>query len=299
MSISSVGSSPGAGANQYLSQLLSRLKSTSASSATTDTGASCAPAGASQADTSSAAATGASSPTLSDQVIGALMMVQLQGTAAPSPDSSAASSDPFAQAFSKIDTDGDGAISQSELETAVQNAGGTADEADTVYSALGGSSSTGISEDSFAQAAQAGGPPPGGPPPGGAHGHHHHHGSGASASASDTAAQAFSSLDTNQDGSVSPDELAAAFGSSTTSGASAATASNGSDSTSTSLFAAIDGNGDGAVSQNELATYLGNLQQQIQSGQSQMGAFLQLANQSYGAAQGLLSSASGSTTAMA
>jgi Ca2+-binding EF-hand superfamily protein len=266
----------GSGASRYLAELLSRLK-TGTASETSATG--CPASSATQQADGSGAAKGAQAPTLSDQVIGALVMMQLQGSTPPS--SSSTQSDPFSQAFSSLDTDSDGTISQSELESAIQNAGGTADEADTVFSALGGTDTSGISEDTFKQAALAGGPPPGGPhggpnggpppgpPPGG--------------SVSDAASGIFATLDSNQDGSVSTDELNSAL---------SANSGTSSGSSSSTIFSAMDTNGDGTVSQDELTTYLGDLQKQSQSDQATLNGFLQLATQSYDSALKLFSSSS-------
>lgn len=301
MSISSVGSSPGSGASQYLAELLSRLKASSTSAttaATTDT--TTAPASSTDQTDTSNAATGAQSPTLSDQVIGALVMMQAQNSAPPDASATAAS-DPISQAFASMDTDGSGTLSQSELETAIENAGGTAGEADTVFTALGGTASSDVSESSFAQAAQQGAPPPGGPQQaGGAHHHHHHRHGGGSQDATQSAASIFSSLDTNGDGSVSADELSAALSGTAgaTSGATTGT-SSGSTSSSSDIFAAIDANGDGSISQNELTSYLGNLQQQAQSDQSQLNSFMQLATQAYGNSMSMFAQTSGAQSAMA
>jgi Ca2+-binding EF-hand superfamily protein len=267
MSITSTGAASGAGnLSQLLASMLSRIKSTQADASTTT-----APSTTDSPSTDTTnAQTVTDTSTLSDQVIGVLVMMQAQGSdPSQSQGTSSSGSDPVSQAFSSLDTDGDGSISQSELETAITNAGGTAGEADTVYSALGGTSDSGISQASFASAAQAGapnGPPPGGPPPGG---HHHHHHSG---SASSSASSIFNALDTNQDGSVSADELSSALGTTSTSGSS---------SSSSDIFSAADSNGDGAISQSEMSTYLDNLQKQASGDQNVLSAFQQLANQSY------------------
>jgi Ca2+-binding EF-hand superfamily protein len=53
--------------------------------------------------------------------------------------------------FSKIDANGDGTVSQSELETAVTKAGGTTKSADALYAALDPNNTGGVSEPQFAQ----------------------------------------------------------------------------------------------------------------------------------------------------
>lgn len=109
---------------------------------------------------------------------------------------------------SALDSDGDGSLSTSEISTAISNA---------------------ASSDSSAQATR--GPPPGPPPSGGAGG----------------SSGVFESLDTNQDGVVSAEELAAANGSDSTD----ATTSAASD-----LIKAADQDGDGSLSGGEFYAML-------------------------------------------
>jgi Ca2+-binding EF-hand superfamily protein len=286
MSISSVGTASGAGnLSQILASTLSRIKSaTSADSPAASTSASAT----TDSPQASNALTGTDTTTLSDQVIGVLVMMQAQSSD-PSQTAATSGSDPVTQAFTSLDSNGDGSISQSELESAITNAGGTSDQADSVYAALGGTDQTGISQDQFATAAQAGAPPPGGP--GGAHGHHHHH-SGSSESASSI----FNALDTNQDGSVSSDELSAALDGST--GTTTSTSSTSTDGSS-DAFSTIDSNGDGSVSQTELTRYLDNMQKQASSDQTTLSAFQQIANQSYNTSLGLMASSAGTQMATA
>jgi hypothetical protein len=54
--------------------------------------------------------------------------------------------------FSQIDTNGDGAVSQSELEQAVTQAGGNSQAADALYSLINPGNSAGFDEQQFAQA---------------------------------------------------------------------------------------------------------------------------------------------------
>jgi Ca2+-binding EF-hand superfamily protein len=292
--------------SQMMAAFLARIKAseqasqTAAATTAGNTGTTTAVSDPTTADSCNAVSS-SSEPTLSDQVISTLVAMQMQngdasGATSDASGSSTTGSDPIAQAFSALDTDGDGSISQSELETGIENAGGTSDEADAIFSALGGTSTSGISESSFASAAQAGAPPPPGGPggPGGAHGHHHHHHGSGSSSASDDASQIFSAIDSNDDGSISEDELASALGlgtdstttdaSGTTTGTTGSTTGTGStsdNSLAATTLSAIDTNGDGSISQDELKTYLGNLQQSITNDQSTLNSFLQLANQSY------------------
>jgi Ca2+-binding EF-hand superfamily protein len=119
---------------------------------------------------------------------------------------------PLSQAFSAIDTNGDGQISASELTNALDAQKG-------------------------AQGAQ-----------GAHHGHHHHHAEGAGgaggASSTDLANQLISSADTNGDGQLSLTEVENALGSSVTSGTTDALSK---------AFTSLDTNGDGQLSATELS----------------------------------------------
>ena len=290
MSISSVGQASGAGnLSQLLASMLSRIKSSAADTAapSTTTASNTTTTG------SSNALTGTDTSNLSDQVIGMLVMMQAQDDSQSDDQSSDAagtstsSSDPVSQAFSSLDADGDGTISQSELESAIARRRRHGGRSRYCLCRTGRHQpERHFAKPAFTSAAQAGGPPPGSPPPGGpggpggAHGHHHHHGSSGS---SDSASQIFAALDTNQDGTVSADELSAALGGSTT-------ATDGSTSSSSDIFSAIDTNGDGSISQDELSSYLDNLQSQSNSDQATLSAFQQLANQSYSAGLSLMAS---------
>ncbi len=113
--------------------------------------------------------------------------------------------------FSKLDTDGDGKISRDEF-VAGRPKGVSEDQAGKEFDALsqsvGSDPSAGLTQDQFAQAVQnqqqAGGA-------GGGHHHHHHpHGGGGGDASKVDPTQVFSALDTNQDGTVSAEEWAAA-----------------------------------------------------------------------------------------
>ncbi|MCY1648056.1 EF-hand domain-containing protein [Caulobacter sp. SL161] len=131
---------------------------------------------------------------------------------APSDAPADASGKMAADILSALDTDGDGGLSTAEISTAISNA------------AAGTSSS--------AQAMR--GPPPGPPPSGGA----------SSASGSSSSSGVFESLDTNQDGVVSAEELAAADGAAEASGAAS------------DLIGTADQDGDGALSGGEFYALL-------------------------------------------
>jgi Ca2+-binding EF-hand superfamily protein len=80
------------------------------------------------------------------------------GTAATT--SASTSTNPIASLFSSIDTSGGSTISESDFESYLENLGATQSQADQLFSALGGTSSNGLSEQQLAQDAQNGAPPP-------------------------------------------------------------------------------------------------------------------------------------------
>lgn len=305
MSISGVGAYGSAGLGQILTKMLSRLDSTQSitsdsksNPATANTGAvPAAPEGA-----PSVGLTGTGQSALSDQIMRLLVQLQQQNAAdgtqsgtntpAASTTQAANANDPTRQLFSAMDSNGDGVVSQAEMETYIGEKGGTQAQADALFSTLnqganGQNGSAGISEQQLAtdvaQAQHSG------------HRHHHHHGgaeggagaTGAS-SASDILSQIFSTLDQNQDGSVSADEFAAAFNSGNSASSNGAAASND----PSALFSKIDSNSDGSVTNGELGNFLTSLANQVQSDFTTLGAFGQLAVQSYGASANLLDKAS-------
>jgi Ca2+-binding EF-hand superfamily protein len=247
--------------------------------------------------------TGSSSASLSDQIVGLLVMSQMSGSDTSSGATSGQSNsqsgqsgtDPISQAFSSLDADGDGNLSQSEMEKAITNAGGTTQQADAVYSALGGTSDTGISKTAFTDAAKGGMPPPpmGGPG-----------GQGGPKSASDITNDIFSSLQTNQDGAVSDNAFASALSS-----ASGGSSSTDSTSSASKTASAIDSNGDGSISKSELTSYLESMQPDNQSAQNQstqnqsdnstLDSLFKLASQSYSNAVSLFAQDSTSQVAAA
>lgn len=127
------------------------------------------------------------------------------------------------QLFSSLDADGDGTISQSEMETALSNSDKT--KVDSVFSQLDADGNGSISTDelkSGVKQAMAG---------------HHHHDKTAS---DDTSLdQIFSSLDTNGDGTVSQSEMEASL-------------SNSNKTSVDSVFSQLDADGNGSISQAEL-----------------------------------------------
>lgn len=300
MSINGVGAYGATDAGSLLARMLSRLESTNSTTSSTSSNPTTTSTGSISATPESAASTaltGTGQSALSDQIMALLVQLQQQsqadgaqagGNSPPSGDTQTTANDPIQQLFSAMDANGDGAVSQTEMENYIGSKGGTPSQADALFSALnqntsGQNGSAGISEQQLAadvsQAQHSG------------RHHRHHHGGpemgqGAANSASDIAAQIFGALDTNQDGSVSADEFATAFG------AGNSTGGNGTSSTdSSALFSQVDGNSDGSVTTDELGNFLTSLAKQTQSDFNTLGMFGQLAAQSYDASASLMNKA--------
>lgn len=167
--------------------------------------------------------------------------------------------------FSKVDSDGDGAVNQTELQALLEKmSGGTASKtgvsSDELFSQLDADGDGSLSEAEFdagrpsgeAGGGAVGGMPP--PPPGGPGGP-----GGASASSSTT----YDPLDTNEDGVVSAAEQAA--------GAAQTDAI-------TALFKTIDTDGDGSVSSEEARSFIDQLTSQLRSASSSTDAASQTAD---------------------
>ena len=284
--IPSLAVSAASAASQMLSSLMSALSPTSSSdSSSTASASAMAMTGATPTPSDgSNALTGSATGTLSGEILTSLMALQQQsGDASPaSATSSSASSDPLQQLFSAMDTNGDGSVSQGEMESYIEGIGGTQTQADSLYSALsqnGASSSAaastgtaGISESqmsgavSQAQAAHHGGG-----------GHHHHKAGGSSDSATNALLQA---LDTNDDGSVSQDELT-----------NFVTANGGTATDAANDFAALDSSGSGSLTSADFATAWSNMQAQ-QTSQSSGTMVMSLLDAFTKASGGASSSAS-------
>jgi Ca2+-binding EF-hand superfamily protein len=149
---------------------------------------------------------------LSAQIMGLLMMMQndptasttsTASTASTSQNASNTSQDPLSELVSSIDTNGDGTISQSEMEAYIESKGGTQAQADTLYSSLGKNSEGNLTQAQLSTDLQQAGASSASRP----HGHHHHHHSGGSSSANDVASQLMQAMDTNGDGTVSQSEF--------------------------------------------------------------------------------------------
>lgn len=138
---------------------------------------------------------------------------------------------PVAALMSKVDGDGDGSISKSELEAALASVAtddtDDAAAAEALFAALDSDGDGAVSEDEVAQAMAPPrghhGPPP--PPPGG--------------SDEVSSDEIFSQLDANGDGVISQEEFAAATGQSTAASGTATAASE--DDTTQSLLALLQG----------------------------------------------------------
>lgn len=291
MSINGVGAYGSGDLSQFLTKMLSRLDSTKSTTSSTSSSSGTASTGSVSATSEGAASpalTGTSQSALSDQIMALLVQLQQQSTAGGAQAGTAqttSANDPTQQLFSAMDANGDGTVSQAEMESYIGAKGGTQAEADTLYSALnqtagGQNGSAGISEQQFAANISQAQPP--------RHHHHHHHGgpeggAAGSNSPSDITAQIFGALDTDKDGKVSGDEFSAAFDT-----GNSASGKSASSSDPSALFSQIDGNTDGSVTTGELGNFVDSLAKQAQSDFNTLGMFGQLAAQSYDTSADLL-----------
>ena len=256
MSISGIGSNGAGTSNQLLLAMLSRLENTtsvtnpaSTSSSTTST-----------ASTSSTAVSAASSDTsltgtgkgdLSAQILGLLVMMQndpgasqstaVSSTASSSSTSSSSSSlqsSTLSQLVSAIDTDGDGSISQGEMESYIEGKGGTQAQADALFSALNQNGSGNLTETQLASDLQSAAPNG----TQAAHHHHHHHGGG-TPSANDVASQLVQAMDTNGSGSVDQSEFE-----------NFVTSLGGTTAQADTDFAALNTQNNGSITANQLSS---------------------------------------------
>ena len=156
------------------------------------------------------------------------------GTAASSTPttSTGTSQDPLSQLFSAMDSNGDGTISQSEMESYIQSQGGTSAEADALYSGLNQGSTGNLTQTQLAsdlQQAHATG----------SH-HHHHH---AEPSADQVGSDLVSAMDTNGNGSVNQSEFQQFV-----------TAQGGTSAEASTDFAALDPTNTGSVNAAQFST---------------------------------------------
>jgi Ca2+-binding EF-hand superfamily protein len=198
MTIGGIWALGAADPSQLLTSMLSRLNSTSGNQ--TSTTGTPSPT-ATIANTPDNTLTGSSTGRLSDQILGLLTMMQNDPGASQSAAGTASSStlaSPLASLVSAIDTDGDGTISQGEMENYIEGKGGTQAQADTLFNALNQNGSGNLTQAQLQSDLQNAAPMH-------AHGHHHHHGGGPSADK--VGSQLVQAMDTDGDGSVSQSEF--------------------------------------------------------------------------------------------
>jgi Ca2+-binding EF-hand superfamily protein len=259
--------------NQRVSQMLSQLDSTQgaqASQAGQSGGFSCDAASGSSASSSGNSLTGPSKASVSDDILALLTQLQQLtgqlGGSASSPTSSTSISTstsvstisttasattmassstlatPLSQLFSAIDTDGDGSISQGEMESFVQKLGGTSAEGDALYAGLSQGNSGGITQaqlgNDLQQAQQA-------QQTSGGHHHHRHHVPSADSVANQlvSAADGDDSSDSDDSDSIDQSQMD-----------SFVTSLGGTTSEANSDFAALDTGNTGSVNAGQIAS---------------------------------------------
>ena len=168
---------------------------------------------------------------------------------------SSSSSDPVQNLFSAMDTNGDGSVSQSELESYIEKEGGTQSEGDSLYTQLNQSgSSSGITEQELASEAPPA-PPPGAPPGGGMGGPPGQSDASSSTSPSDLGSEIVQALDTSGTGSVSKSEFE-----------NYVTANGGSTAEADTDFSALDTGNSGSLTASDFDTALEKLQNNMSNG---------------------------------
>jgi hypothetical protein len=164
------GASNAASGSDPLSMLMQEISGDGSSTGQTSTAA------------ASTTASGSSAPPFGQDMMSQLISLQSQQTG------SSGTPSPAQAFFSKLDSDGDGKISQSEFETAATKAGASKDLADAVFAKIDGNSDGSVSQSELTKADHGGG-------------HHHHHhvegggGSGGSSSAQGSGGSGQSALD--------------------------------------------------------------------------------------------------------
>ena len=245
----------GSGQNQLLASLLSRLTTTSSISA--DSTSASAGAGSCSTDSTTAASgsglTGSATAQLSADVLGLLLMMQSDpssGTANASSSAAASTStSPLSSLVSAIDTDGDGTISQSELETYIEGQGGTQAQADALYAGLDQNGSGNLTQTQLASDLQNAAPVH--------HGHHHHHHGAAGASSGQVGSQLVQAMDSNGDGSVDQSEFE-----------SFVTALGGTASQADADFSALSGQSGGGITATQFGSAISAFEQSANAGSS-------------------------------
>ena len=138
-----------------------------------------------------------------------------------------------AEMFSKMDANGDGALSEEEF-SAARPSDVTAEMSANLYSNFDTDSSGSLTESEYTTATNDMPPPP--PPPAGAN----------SSGSSDSSSTSFDALDTNQDGTISAEELAAARPEDVT------------EEMAANLFKSIDTDGSGGLTAAEYTAAMGS-----------------------------------------
>ena len=178
------------------------------------------------------ASTQVGSAAVASTLISATSAATTSATIAPA----STTADPLSKLFAAIDGNGDGAISQSELEAYIQKLGGTTAQADALFSGLNQGGTGDLTKAQLAsdlQQAQTQGI-------GGGHHHHHHHGV---PSATELGNKLANAIDSNGDGSVSQSEFT-----------SFVTGLGGTVAEATTDFAALDPNNTGSVNAAQFTT---------------------------------------------
>jgi Ca2+-binding EF-hand superfamily protein len=282
MSIGGIGSANGL--SQSLAMLLSQLTGTQASGSVTDDaadefgGCAAAPA-APQAAGANNSLTGSTKASLSDQILALLTQLQQQAGTSGANASTAIStisastaigtSDPLQQLISAMDSDGDGTVSQSEMESYIEKQGGTAAQGDALFAGLNQGGTGNLTQSTLAsdlQQAQS---------TGAMHGHHHHH-HHAAPSADQVGNDLVSAMDSDGSGAVDQSEFE-----------NFVTGLGGTTAQADSDFAALDPQDTGSVDAAQFSSAVTALQTASASGPQSpiltlLDAFKQTANSSTG-----------------
>ncbi|HZZ80365.1 MAG TPA: EF-hand domain-containing protein [Gemmataceae bacterium] len=264
MSIGGIGTSQAT--NPLLASLFARLDNTSASASPTEPDDTAfTPDSASQPCN---ALSGSPTAQVSDMVLGVLVgMQQMSDGSSSTATTTSSGSSPLDQVFSAMDTNGDGTVSQSEMETYLEQQGATQGQADAMYASLDQSGSNGISESQMQSALQQGGQVHHGG------GHHHHH--GVSGSSSGSAADALEqAMDSNGNGSVDETEFSDFL---TQNGGTAAEAEQD--------FTDLNTSGSGALSTADFASAIQQYQSNMSNGPSPMLSLIDTLAQNAGSTQ--------------
>ena len=183
---------------------------------------------------------GASAPMMSNGTMSAMVSMQ---TEAPS------ASDVASDLIDALDTDGDGEVSAEEISAAFSSAGLDDSNVASALSEIDTDANGALSADELTTAISSDmeahgpkGPSSGGPPPGG----------GGGMSADETASSILDAFDTDDDDSLSMDEILSALGQDEDSYGGLST-----------IFASLDGDGNGSIDDSELSAAI---KQQMDAG---------------------------------